>query len=164
MMKKPMWCLRNSFHGFAEIWERFCVAAAAFWRPARKQLHDTSPHVRTSVETLAAIPLILAMALSLSAAPQVKATRWSINDTIKIQMATGRQFFLKGQFTIRAQAGNLEGEAIPVVIAGKMNGQELKPVRVKIRRTEKGVRHLRNGESLKCTSILMKGHDILRFR
>lgn len=113
---------------------------------------------------IVAIFLIVPWAFSLFAAFQVKPTRWNANEQITNQMATGRQFFLHGQFTIRAQAGNLEGKYIPVVIKGKLNGQELKPVRSRVRHTEHGVRHLRNGESLKCTIILMKGHDILRFQ
>lgn len=91
------------------------------------------------------------------------AARWSINEQIINQMETGRQFNIKGKLTIRAVPGQIHGQTITVSISGQVNGEEIRPLRVQMRHTQRGVIALRTGQTIKCHSVSLRGRQLLKF-
>ena len=89
--------------------------------------------------------------------------RWSVNEQIINQMDTGRQFHIKGKLTIRAVPGQIHGQTITVSISGQVNNEEIRPLRVQMRHTQRGVITLRTGQTIQCSSIWLRGKQLLRF-
>ncbi len=89
--------------------------------------------------------------------------RWSAQDQIVNQMSTDKQFNIRGEFTIQALPGQIHGRILVVTIEGKWNGEKIKPLRVKMRHTQRGVNALRAGETLHCKSIWLQGKKLLKY-
>ena len=105
--------------------------------------------------------LLTIVTLLHAAAPPM---RWSVREQLINQISTGKQFTIKGKFVIRATAGQIQGDHITVTVTGRMKGEELKPMKFQMRHTQRGVLALRSGKSLACTTIRLRGHELLSFR
>ena len=105
--------------------------------------------------------LLLTLATLLPAASPPM--RWSAREQLANQISTGRQFTIKGKFVIRATAGQIHGDRITVTVSGKLNGEELKSIKFQMRHTQRGVLALRSGKSLTCTSIRLRGRELLSY-
>ena len=90
--------------------------------------------------------------------------QWSVHENIINQMESGKQFNIKGKLTIRAIPGQIHGSTITVTISGKVNGEEIRPLRVQMRHTQRGVILLRTGKSIQCGSIWLRGKQLLKYQ
>jgi ribosomal protein S3 len=90
--------------------------------------------------------------------------QWSVHENIINQMESGKQFNIRGKLTIRAIPGQIRGSTITVTISGKVNGEEIRPLRAQMRHTQRGVIPLRTGKSIQCGSIWLRGKQLLKYQ
>ena len=90
--------------------------------------------------------------------------QWSVHEQIINQMEAGKQFNIKGKLTIRAMPGQIHGSTITVIISGRVRNEMIRPLRVQMRHTQRGVIPLRTGKPIQCSSIWLRGKQLLRFQ